>query len=323
VCSSDLWKESVMTKRNVQRYPDRPADGSSTVRSLTNGLGWFSIGLGLAELIAPGALAEMIGVRSGPKNRTILRFYGLREVAAGIGILAQPRPAGWLWARVAGDAVDLSSLLAAAGGRRNDKGKVGFAIASVAGVTALDVYCAQQLSSGGQSGPGESASTKVVRTIIVDRPIEEAYNFWHDFENLPRFMTYLASVRYTSDRRTHWIAKGPAGAPIEWDAQTVADEPNRLIAWKAVEGSQFDNSGSVRFERAPGNRGTLLRVEVDYSGNRAAAALGKVLQMDVGRRIMHDLRNFKQVLELGEVTQSAASVHPGMHAAQPEPVYQH
>jgi uncharacterized membrane protein len=308
--------------RNVQRYPNRAGD-DSTVGRLTTGLGWFSIGLGLAEVIAPGALAEMIGVRSRPKNRMLLRLYGLRELAAGIGILTNPRPAGWLWARVAGDAVDISSLVSAVGGRKNDTGKVGIALASVVGVTALDVYCAQELSSGEERGSGASASSRLVRTIIVERPIEEAYNFWHDFENLPRFMTYLQSVRYTSDRQTHWIAQGPAGAPVEWDAEITADEPNRMIAWKSVEGSAFDNSGSVRFERAPGNRGTLLRVEVDYSGNRAAAALGKVLQMDVGRRIMHDLRNFKQVLEIGEVTQSEASVHPGMHSAQPEPVYQH
>jgi uncharacterized membrane protein len=96
-----------------------------------------------------------------------------------------------------------------------------------------------------------------------------------------------------------------------------------MIAWRSVEGSAFENSGSVRFEHAPGNRGTLVRVDIDYSGNRGAAALGRVLQMDVGRRVMHDLRNLKQVLEIGEVTQSDASVHQGMHPAQPEPVHQH
>jgi uncharacterized membrane protein len=251
-----------------------------------------------------------------------LRLYGLRELAAGIGILTQPRPAGWLWARVAGDALDSSSLVAALGRPRNDKAKVVFAMTSVAAVTVADVYCARQLSAGNGEGYGASRTTRVVRTIIVDRPIEEAYDFWHDFENLPRFMTYLQSVRHTGDRRTHWIAKGPAGTRIEWDAETVTDQPNRMIAWRSVEGSSFGHSGSVRFERAPGDRGTLVRVEIDYSQNRSLAVLGKVLQMDFGRRIMHDLRNFKQVLEVGEVTQSEASVHPGMHAAQPEPVYQ-
>lgn len=310
-----------MTKRNVQSHRRKAADDASSVGRLAKGLGWFSVGLGLAEVIAPGAVAGLIGVRNKSKNRMVLRFYGLRELAAGIGILTQPRPAGSLWARVAGDAVDLSSLVSALSSPRNDGAKVGFAIASVAGVTVADIYCARQLSAGAQ--PGSARNSRVVRTIIVDRSPEEAYAFWHDFENLPRFMTYLQSVRYTGDRRTHWIAEGPAGANVEWDAETVADEPNRRIAWRSVEGSTFAHSGSVNFEHAPGNRGTLVRVELDYTRTPGAAALGKLLKMDIGRRIMDDLRNFKQVIEVGEVIQSEASAHPGMHPAQPEPVYQH
>jgi uncharacterized membrane protein len=309
-----------MAMRDVQRSRNRAAHNSSTIIHLKNGLGWFSIGLGVAELIAPGAVSQLIGVRSRRTSRTLLRFYGLRELAAGIGILTQRRPAGWLWARVAGDAVDLTSLVSAAGSRQNNKARIALATTSVVGVTVADVYCAQQLSARNAS---QSGAGKVVRTIIVGRTPEETYRFWHDFENLPRFMTYLESVRYTGDRRTHWMAKAPTGATIEWDAETVVDEPNRFIAWRSTENSSFDHSGSVRFERAPGDRGTLVRVEIDYSRTRGATALGKILQMDVGRRIMHDLRNFKQVLEVGEVTQSEASVHPGMHPAQPEPVYQH
>jgi len=316
-------RRSLTSMKNVQNNPSGTSGSSSTIGHLTTGLGWFSIGLGLAEVIAPGAVGNLIGVGSRPKTRTVMRLYGLREVAAGIGILTQPRTAGWLWARVAGDAMDLSSLVSALGRGRNDNGKIGFAIASVAGVTAADIYCAQQLSAGSKSGAGAKRSTKVVRTIIVDRSMEEVYGFWHDFGHLPQFMTYLESVHYTDTRRTHWIAKGPAGAPIEWDAETLIDEPNRMIAWRSVEGSTFEHSGSVRFEHAPGGRGTLVRVEIDYSPTRGAAALGKLLQMDIGRRVMHDLRNLKQVLEVGEITQSEASIHTGMHAAQPEPVYQH
>ena len=119
---------------NVQSYSGAAADDSCTAGRLTNFLGWFSIGLGVTELIAPGALGNLIGVRSRPKTRTVMRLYGLREIAAGIGILTQPRPAGWLWARVAGDGADLSSLAAALRSRRNDKGRVSFAMASVIGV---------------------------------------------------------------------------------------------------------------------------------------------------------------------------------------------
>jgi uncharacterized membrane protein len=303
-----------MTTRNVQSHSCGRA-GDSTTGRLTNALGWFSLGLGLAEIISPGALGNLIGVRSRPKSRLLLRLYGLREIAAGVGILTQRRPAGWMWARVAGDAVDLSSLAGALGNRRNDRTRVGLAIASVAGVTAADVYCAKQLSEGTTTG------TRVIRSIIIDRPVEEVYGFWHDFENLPRFMTYLQSVRYTGDRRMHWIAKGPGGSQIEWDAEVVIDEPNRMIAWRSAPESPLQTSGSVRFERAPGNRGTLVRVEVEFA--RGMAVLGNALKMGLARRIIHDLRTLKQVLEVGEVTQSEATLQPGMHPARPEPVYQH
>ncbi|HXA49412.1 MAG TPA: SRPBCC family protein [Candidatus Acidoferrum sp.] len=300
---------------------------NSTMRRITNGIGWFSIGIGAVEVLTPGLVAKLTGVQNRPKNRALLRLYGLRGLAAGIGILTEPRPAGWLWARVAGDAVDLSSLARAAEDRQNDRARVGVAMASVIGVTALDMFAAKNLNAQTEEAASADTdtSTRIVRTIIVDRPSEDAYRFLHNFENAPRFMTYLQSVRYTGDRRTHWIAKGPSNSVIEWDAETVADEANRLIAWRTADGAAFGHSGSVRFERAPGDRGTLVRLEVDFSRNRSAAMLRRVLQMGLGRRIMHDLRNFKQVLEVGEITQSEASIYPGMHPAQPpaELAYQH
>lgn len=313
-----------MATTNAPVSPGPSGDRSSADR-LTNGLGWFSVGLGLAEVLAPEAIAAICGVSRNSKQRTLLRLYGARELAAGLGILSQPRPAGWVWGRVAGDAVDLSSLAVALRDDRNDRARVLFALASVIGVTAADIYCAQSLRANGDQSNGASRDTRVVRTIMLDKPIEDAYAFWRNFQNLPRIMDYLESVRYTGDRRTHWIAKGPVGAQVEWDAETIIDTPNAMIGWRSVEGSAFDNSGAVQFERAPGGRGTLVRVTMDFSGNRGAATVGKLLKMDLGRRIMHDLRNFKQVLEVGEVTQSDASAQPGMHPAHPpeQPAYQH
>jgi uncharacterized membrane protein len=180
------------------------------------------------------------------------------------------------------------------------------------------VFCAKSLGSeDGQSR--QKKASQATKTIAVDRSAEQAYSFWRNFENLPRFMTYLESVRNEGDRLSHWTARGPAGTKIEWDAELVRDEPNRLIAWKSVNSPAFENAGSVRFEPAPGGRGTIVRVEMDFapSGGILNSALGKVLGADIGSRILHDLRNFKQVLEVGEVIESDASIHSGMHAAQP------
>jgi hypothetical protein len=111
---------------------------------LAQGLGWFSIGLGVAELVAPQNLARFLGMR---ERTELIRLYGLREIATGVAILSQDDPTPWLWGRVGGDLLDLGTL--ATGLRRSNpqKENVGLAMAAVAGVTALDVLCAQALGA--------------------------------------------------------------------------------------------------------------------------------------------------------------------------------
>ena len=112
--------------------------------SLARFLGYFSIGLGMAELLAPRAMTRLSGVRPGG----LLQAYGLREIACGIGILASSRPTGWLWARVAGDFLDLATaggnFPEVDGDRRN---RLLATAVALAGVTALDIVCATQLSA--------------------------------------------------------------------------------------------------------------------------------------------------------------------------------
>src|SRR6202011_4476173 len=146
---------------------------------LANALGWFSIGLGLAEVATPGKVAELIGVRNQDRTRAVLRAYGLREIAAGIGILSRPQPAGWLWGRVAGDLLDLSSLGSAMTSSRSNRARIGAATAAVIGVTALDVRCALQLQrSSANGGSGKSGAVRATKTIIINRSPEEVYRFW-------------------------------------------------------------------------------------------------------------------------------------------------
>lgn len=99
------------------------------------------IGLGLAEVLAPRTLAKLTGIH----QERLLQAYGLREIAAGLGILTSPRPTGWMKGRVAGDALDLATLLAAVMRSDGERGRALLATAAVAGVTALDVLCAAQL----------------------------------------------------------------------------------------------------------------------------------------------------------------------------------
>ena len=108
------------------------------------GLGWFSIGLGLAELCFPRFFTRAFGMRG---DEGLVRFYGLREIGAGVGLLTARDKAPWLWARVAGDGLDIATL-AARLPDRSSRANVEVALAMVAGVTALDVYAARALSQG-------------------------------------------------------------------------------------------------------------------------------------------------------------------------------
>ena len=99
-------------------------------------------------------------------------------------------------------------------------------------------------------------------------------------------------------KRSHWIARGPGGVQVEWDAEIINEVPNELIAWRSTHGT-VDHAGSVRFELGPGGRGTIVRVSLQYdppggsTGHTVAALLGG----DAGSRIEQDLQNFKRMIE--------------------------
>jgi uncharacterized membrane protein len=307
-----------MTMGDGPRYKGRDRGRNENQQRLANGLGWLSIGLGVAEIAAPGQLARLIGVPDTGRKRTLLRAYGLREVAAGIGILSQPRPAGWLWGRVAGDMLDLATLGSALASESSDRGKLAAATAAVAGVTALDIYCGAQLSRRAE-GMAFDKHVRVRKAIIINRSPEEVYRYWHDLGNVPKFMSRIESVQVTDGVRSHWRAVGPAGVGVEWDAEMVNDEPNALIAWRSVEGSDVHNSGTVRFEPGPGGKGARVTVEVQYvpPGGAISTKIARLLDASRGPQLESDLRRLKQIMETGEIVHSDASIHTGMHAAQP------
>ncbi|MFL5403979.1 MAG: SRPBCC family protein [Gemmatimonadales bacterium] len=322
---------SYSTTGGNRRWTDRlqPGTGDSAQRR-ARGLGWFSIGLGLAQIGAPRTVARLIGVNDDDETKNTLFAIGLREIASGLGILSRPRPAGWVWSRVGGDLIDLALLGKAMGSERSDRGRVAAATAAVIGVTVVDLRMGQQLSresngSGGvrQRAPGQrdtpSQGVQVVAAITVNRPVSEVYGFWHNFENLPRFMAHLESVEVLGDRRSRWRAKAPAGASVEWEAETIEDRPNELISWRALPESSVPNSGQVRFREAPGNRGTEVTVELRYQppGGKVGALIAKLFGEEPSQQVKSDLRRFKQVMEIGEVVHSDASIHRGPYPAQP------
>ncbi|MDQ2667582.1 MAG: DUF2892 domain-containing protein [Gemmatimonadota bacterium] len=148
---------------------------------------------------------------------------------------------------------------------------------------------------------------KVERTVTIDAPRAVLYAFWHDFENLPRFMEHLESVRVESPTRSHWKAKAPAGKSVEWDAEIVNDVSDAIIAWKSVGDPEVANAGAVNFSDAPGGRGTTVKVTLDYEppGGRVGKLVARLFGEDPDRQVREDLRKFKQLMETGEITTSA------------------
>jgi hypothetical protein len=132
----------------------------SSARALAEGLGWFSIGLGITELFAPRSLARFLGMED---RSELIRAYGVREIVTGVGILSQDDPTPWIWGRVGGDALDLGTLATGFGRENPQSGHVGLAVAAVAGVTALDILCAQAL------GRDEMAPALPVRNYSARR----------------------------------------------------------------------------------------------------------------------------------------------------------
>ena len=178
------------------------------------------------------------------------------------------------------------------------------ATAAVVGLTILDILAAQRLSRPRRSAKSRAhGGVRVEQVVTVNRPIENVYRFWRNFENLPRFMQHLESVRVLDDRRSRWQAKGPAGTSVQWDAELVQEIEHEWIAWRSLPGSDVENHGSVRFKLAPGARGTELRVQLEYYP--PAGALGRGVAWLFGeepdQQIREDLRRFKQLMETGEI----------------------
>ena len=283
---------------------------------LVKGLGWFSIGLGLCEIFAPRALSRLIGVKP---HTGLMRLLGARELMSGIGILTQPDSSTWIDARVAGDAMDLALLGGSFFSEKSHPGRLAFATAAVAGVTAVDVLCSKDLKEGPGTqstlAPADPGAVSLRRSIIVNRPANELYQMWRNLEELPKFMSHLLSVQDGEGNRSHWTAKGPGGSRVEWDAQIEEDRPNEMISWCSVGNADVESAGSVRFEAAPGGRGTIVRVEMHYRppAGKAGAFIAKLMGQSPEKQIAVDLLRFKQMAETGEIAstegQSAGRPH--------------
>ncbi|MBD6620203.1 cyclase [Komarekiella sp. 'clone 1'] len=154
-----------------------------------------------------------------------------------------------------------------------------------------------------QEAMGVNQPIKVEKTVTINKPADELYRFWHNFENLPTFMKHLKSVKVYNEKRSHWIANAPLGNSVEWDADILEDRENEFISWASVEGADVDNSGFVRFQKASGDRGTEVKVVLEYNppGGALASVVAKLFGEEPEQQIGDELRRFKMLMEAGEI----------------------
>ena len=280
-------------RRGLHRTRRRPR---RSPQQLARGLGWWSLGLGIAQVLAPRTMARLTGMRLPP---TLTMLCGARAIACGVGILTQDQAQPWMRVRVAGDALDLATVAAGLllpGANRQRLAVTGVALG---GVAAADVYCSRQLEHYG----ARAAPRHVTSSIDVQRPREEIYRFWRDPANFPRVMPHLHSVQILDDIHSHWIANGPGGTRLEWDTEIIDDVPNERLAWRSVDGSQIYSAGSVELHPV-GMHATRVRLELlcDSPPGSLTVAIAKLFGRDPKFGLRADLRGFKTFFESGETT---------------------
>lgn len=157
------------------------------------------------------------------------------------------------------------------------------------------------------SSVAHKASLRVERSITINKPADEIYRFWREASNLARFQTNLESVSEISSNRQHWVAKGPGGKKLEWDAEIINDKPGELIAWRTLEGADVPSAGSVQFRSA--GSGTEVKVEMQYQPPAGVAGdlVSKITGDDPDKQTQQNLEELKRLMESGSSAGSSAS----------------
>lgn len=263
--------------RSAIRTNGSSPSGSTRGQSLAQGLGWFSIGLGLAEVLAPHRVADMIGLEDNDRNIGLLRAMGMREIASGLGIFSQRNDEAFLWSRVAGDALDLALLGAAMTDERNDRNRLIGAAVAVAGATALDLVVARQRSNPEVTEMEDDAPTNEQQdgVRIVRRSITIQGSADQVSETLERYESEFDLKRIPEAQVN--VCPGPRSGEVEVQVE---------VAWEPRMG-------------------------------KAGAATATLLRRDPASQLHRELRHLKQLVEVGEIVHSDSSIHRGPHPARP------
>lgn len=262
-------------------------------------LGWFSIGLGAVELLAAGGLARTFGMRG---RENLIRGFGLREIGTGIGLLTARDPAPWLWGRVGGDALDIATLAAQVTPGNRRRGSAVAALGMVAGVAALDAWCAFRLS-GGVGATTTGQPIKVTRVITVARPAAELFQLLREPDTLPRLLAPFATLQPMPDGRMRWTVDGLRSR--SWTSATPREQPDSLVSWQSEPGGEAAIPElSMSLQPAPGALGTAVTLAASIVppggplGRKAVQMFGGMVPGAMADATLHYL---KALAETGEI----------------------
>ena len=144
----------------------------------------------------------------------------------------------------------------------------------------------------------KASNVNIQISSLINKPVSEVYAFWHDFENLPKFMTHLESVETIDSTTTKWTAKGPAGiGKLTWNAEIVKDEYERFIGWNSLHDSTIKNAGKVVF--TPIGETTQIDVTLSYHAplGIAGESAARLLNPYFKKWVENDIGNFKSYIE--------------------------
>jgi uncharacterized membrane protein len=160
-----------------------------------------------------------------------------------------------------------------------------------------------------RSGVPGNEGVRIEHAVNIHCPAADLYQFWRRVDQLPRILRHVESVRAIDEWHSHWVARGPIGPALEWDAEIINEHENELIAWQSVHGADLRNAGSVRFE-ALSEELTRMKVclELLPVGGTAVLALARLFGTDPQRELETDLERFKDFAER-ELTPSSQSLN--------------
>ena len=260
---------------------------------LVNGLGWFSLGLGSTQLIAPGALNRLIGAPDDPHSRFWQRVVGVQELSAATGILGRRQLPAWLWGRTAGDVLHMTMVARTYGRPGARPVRLTATLVSLAGTLAADAYASARISSK-STMTSQGTRRKATASITVYAPVDVVQERWREFEERG------------GDARL---------GPIE----LVGDASPGSITWRTGDSAGASASGRALFSALAHDRGTEVRLELEYRtlGGAVGAAVQKIMGDDPHQMAQDDLRRFKQLVEAGEIARSDGA--PTGHTAEAQP----